>query len=87
MAASVHDAMRLIEAATPSFALLDVNLGSETSLPVARRLSALGVPFAFATGYGESFRIPPELGAVTMVKKPYTADTLRRALAAGAVAA
>jgi two-component sensor histidine kinase/CheY-like chemotaxis protein len=87
MATSVHDAMRLIEAATPSFALLDVNLGSETSLPVARRLSALGVPFAFATGYGESFRIPPELGAVTMVKKPYTADTLRRALAAGGVAA
>lgn len=83
MAASVHDALRQIEAAPPSFALLDVNLGTETSLPVARRLSALGVPFAFATGYGESFRIPPELGAVTMVKKPYTADTLRRALAAG----
>jgi light-regulated signal transduction histidine kinase (bacteriophytochrome) len=81
MAASVHDALRQIEAARPSFALLDVNLGSETSLPVARRLSALGVPFIFATGYGESFRIPPELGAVTTVKKPYTADILRRALA------
>ena len=63
--------------------LLDVNLGAETSLPVARRLSALGVPFAFATGYGESFRIPPELGAVPLMKKPYTADTLRQALAVG----
>jgi hypothetical protein len=39
------------------------------------------VPFVFATGYGESFRIPSELGAVPMIKKPYTADTLRRALA------
>lgn len=83
MAASVHDALRQIEAGRPSFALLDVNLGSETSLPVARRLSALGVPFAFATGYGESFRIPPELGAVPLMKKPYTADTLRQALAVG----
>jgi light-regulated signal transduction histidine kinase (bacteriophytochrome) len=83
MAGSVHDALRQIEAAKPSFALLDVNLGSETSLPVAVRLSALGVPFVFATGYGESFRIPPELGAVAMIKKPYTADTLRRALSAG----
>jgi light-regulated signal transduction histidine kinase (bacteriophytochrome)/CheY-like chemotaxis protein len=83
MAGSVHDALRQIEAAKPSFALLDVNLGSETSLPVAMRLSALGVPFVFATGYGESFRIPPELGAVAMIKKPYTADTLRRALSAG----
>ncbi|KQP96074.1 HWE histidine kinase domain-containing protein [Methylobacterium sp. Leaf117] len=81
MAGSVHEALRQIEAARPSFALLDVNLGSETSLPVARRLLASGIPFVFATGYGESFRIPPELGAVMMIKKPYTADTLRRALA------
>ena len=43
----------------------------------------LRVPFVFATGYGESFRIPPELGAVPLVRKPYTADTLRRVLATG----
>ncbi len=60
-----------------------MNLGSETSLPVARRLAAVGIPFVFATGYGESFRIPPELGAVPLVRKPYTADTLRRVLATG----
>ncbi|MCJ2032929.1 HWE histidine kinase domain-containing protein [Methylobacterium sp. J-068] len=84
MAGSVYEALRQIEASRPSFALLDVNLGSETSLPVARHLSKIGVPFVFATGYGESFRIPPELGTVAMIKKPYTADTLRRALASGA---
>ncbi|NEU11123.1 GAF domain-containing protein [Methylobacterium sp. BTF04] len=82
MAASVHDALRLIESGKPKFALLDVNLGSETSVPVARRLAALGTPFAFATGYGESFRIPPELGDVPMIKKPYTADSLGKMLAA-----
>ena len=62
-------------------ALLDVNLGSETSIPVARRLAELGIPYAFATGYGESFRIPAELEAVPVMKKPYDADALRHAFA------
>ena len=35
------------------FALLDFNLADDsTSLPVAEELHRLGVPFAFATGYG-----------------------------------
>lgn len=33
-------------------ALLDVNLGVEQSYPVADKLAADGVPFAFVTGYG-----------------------------------
>ena len=81
MAASTRDALRLIEASPPDRALLDVNLGSETSIPVARRLAELGIPYAFATGYGESFRIPSDLGTVPVVKKPYDADALRRAFA------
>lgn len=81
MAASVHDALRLIESGRPTFALLDVNLGSETSLAVARQLHARGTPFAFATGYGESFQVPPDFGAVPIIKKPYTADSLGRMLA------
>ncbi|WP_245930723.1 HWE histidine kinase domain-containing protein [Methylobacterium radiodurans] len=79
MAASVREALRLIEASRPDRAVLDVNLGSETSVPVARRLAELGVPFAFATGYGESFKVPPDLGDIPVMKKPYGADELRRA--------
>ncbi|MDF9861374.1 CheY-like chemotaxis protein [Methylorubrum pseudosasae] len=81
MAASTRDALRLIEASPPDRALLDVNLGSETSIPVARRLAELGIPYAFATGYGESFRIPTDLSTVPVVKKPYDVDALRRAFA------
>jgi hypothetical protein len=44
-------------------------------------LAELGIPYAFATGYGESFRIPCDLGTVPVVKKPYDADALRRAFA------
>lgn len=36
----------------PDAAVLDVNLGGEWVYPVAEALEALGVPFAFATGYG-----------------------------------
>ncbi|GJD96395.1 HWE histidine kinase domain-containing protein [Methylobacterium iners] len=81
MAASTRDALRLIEASPPDRALLDVNLGSETSIPVARRLVELGIPYAFATGYGESFKIPADLDEVHVVKKPYDVDALRRAFA------
>ena len=81
MAASVREALRLIETSPPDRALLDVNLGSETSVAVATKLAALGIPFAFATGYGESFRVPAELGDVPVVKKPYGADSLRAAFA------
>lgn len=79
MAASVREALRLIERSPPDRALLDVNLGTETSMPVARRLAELGIPFAFATGYGESFEVPAEIGDVPVIKKPYGADSLRRA--------
>lgn len=79
MASSVKEALRIIAAKTPDFAVLDVNLGTETSLPVAERLRALNVPFVFATGYGEGFIIPPALGAVPVVKKPFDINALRSA--------
>ena len=48
------------------FALLDVNLAGEAVFPVADALTARGVPFAFATGYGEDhdprFKDAPLLG-------------------------
>ena len=56
-APSVGDALRLVEAAAAdggiSAAVLDINLDGRHVAPVADRLAALGVPFVFATGYGE----------------------------------
>jgi CheY-like chemotaxis protein len=56
-AASVGEALRLIETAAAdgglNAAVLDISLAGETVGPVADRLAALGVPFLFATGYGE----------------------------------
>jgi light-regulated signal transduction histidine kinase (bacteriophytochrome) len=80
-AASVKQALKAIEQMTPSFALLDINLGAESSMPVGHRLKELGVPFMFATGYGERAPIPQELGAAPVIQKPYTRDLVEKALA------
>jgi DNA-binding response OmpR family regulator len=56
-ASTVDRALRLVEAVAAdggiSAAVLDINLDGRRVEPLADRLAALGVPFLFATGYGE----------------------------------
>jgi light-regulated signal transduction histidine kinase (bacteriophytochrome)/CheY-like chemotaxis protein len=80
-AASVNEANKAIDRATPDFALLDLNLGSENSIAIGMRLFAMKVPFIFATGYGERAPIPEELAVVPVIQKPYTRETIEAALA------
>lgn len=60
VASGVTEALRLLALETPSFALLDINLGAEMSWPIASRLRELGVRYAFATGYGDDIDFPLE---------------------------
>jgi light-regulated signal transduction histidine kinase (bacteriophytochrome) len=78
-APSVAEAMRRLKMFTPNAAILDVNLGAGTSLPIAEELANRGVPFIFATGYSDRSIIPPHLAA-PIVRKPYEAATLIGAL-------
>ena len=78
-AASVNQALTSIGREKPDFALLDLNLGNENSIPVATRLTELKVPFA--TGYGERAPIPAELAEAPVVQKPYTREVVEAALA------
>jgi light-regulated signal transduction histidine kinase (bacteriophytochrome)/CheY-like chemotaxis protein len=71
VARSVVDALAILGERSISFALLDVNLGSETSLPVARTLQMTQVPFAFSTGYGEAIALPEAMAGVPVISKPY----------------
>jgi light-regulated signal transduction histidine kinase (bacteriophytochrome)/CheY-like chemotaxis protein len=81
-AATAAEALKMIAIDQPDAAILDVNLGSGTSIPVAEELMKRGVPFIFATGYGDSAHIPRSLAKVPVLRKPYDADTLIVALAA-----
>ena len=78
-APTVRDALRLLERQAFAFALLDFNLGVDTSAPIADRLTELGVPFAFATGYGEGIGNERWPG-VPVINKPYGLKELRVAV-------
>jgi light-regulated signal transduction histidine kinase (bacteriophytochrome)/CheY-like chemotaxis protein len=67
---------------TPDVAVLDFNLGEGTSEKVADHLVAMGVPFVFATGYGDSVMIPEHLRDVPVVRKPASASTITTQLSA-----
>ncbi|MCB1884918.1 MAG: GAF domain-containing protein [Geminicoccaceae bacterium] len=80
VAPDVVGALRFLDAERPGFAVLDLNLGIETSLPVAERLHEMGVPFLFATGYGDKADLPVAYKDTPIVRKPYAAADLRRHL-------
>lgn len=80
-AASVGRAHEAIAIQPVDLAVLDFNLGHETSLPVADLLAERGIPFIFATGYGDGLELPARFEAVTLLKKPYSGATLAQALA------
>ena len=85
-APSVADALRLVEAAAAadggiSAAVLDINLDGRHVRPVADRLAALGVPFLFATGYGENCDTGGH-GAAPTLHKPFAPERLIAAVEA-----
>jgi DNA-binding NtrC family response regulator len=71
IAHSVAQAQRLIERTHFDAAFLDVRLGETPSLPVARTLRAIGVPFAFATGDGSANSLPLEYRTYPLITKPF----------------
>jgi CheY-like chemotaxis protein len=82
LASSSGAALASLKANTPDFALLDFNLGEETSEPVACALEAGGVRFAFATGYGEvDDMVEKYPHSVGVLQKPYSREDLARILA------
>lgn len=81
-AASVDAALDLIDADRPSLAVLDINLGHGDSFPIADRLLELGIPFVFATGYGEQAQIPQQHRGRSVIQKPYTIEIVARTVAA-----
>ncbi|MGF7147356.1 light-regulated signal transduction histidine kinase (bacteriophytochrome) [Sphingomonas zeicaulis] len=74
---AAHDAL---DDTRPDLAILDINLGDQTSFGIADRLHDMGVPFFFASGYGEQAKLPVEHRARTVVQKPYTTHNIARAV-------
>ncbi|WP_417309529.1 HWE histidine kinase domain-containing protein [Devosia sp.] len=77
---SVEEALEALSVNALQIAILDINLGVDTSIPVAEALRERKVPFVFATGYGEGDVLPSHLTDVPVVKKPYAIGELVGAL-------
>lgn len=80
IAGSVAESFRISEASRLTLAILDINLGSETSLPVAKYLAEIGVPYVLASGYGSQADSLAQFPPAPIVQKPYTSETLAKAL-------
>ena len=60
----------------PDVAILDVNLGDDTSEQIAEFLIGRQVPFMFATGYGDGGGIAELFADIPVVRKPYSPSAI-----------
>lgn len=79
-AGNVSRALQLIAERVPDFALLDIGLVKEKSFAIAERLEALGIPFAFISGYGADAALPAAFAQKPRLPKPCTSDALEAVL-------
>lgn len=80
IAGSNAAARALIDGGAISFAMLDINLGRETSEEIAELLESMGIPFIFASGYGERAPSVDRFGQTPVVTKPYSHSDVRVAI-------
>ncbi|MHA6289236.1 response regulator [Maricaulis sp. CAU 1757] len=77
---TVEEAIDTLDGGTvPDLAILDVNLNGSRSFPIAERLTEMGVPVLFATGYGKQGLEAPFQNA-PVLQKPFTDAMLKRAI-------
>ena len=81
LAATVSEALALLEQRPVDLAVVDVNLGGESSFPVADVLQQRGIPFLFTTGYGQ-MGLPEPYSALPVLQKPFRKKDLQAALQA-----
>lgn len=78
--ARIAPALAAVAAGGIDGAVLDVNLRGERSYSIAAMLVEKGIPYVFATGYGEA-GLDAAYRSVPIVQKPFQASELIRALA------
>ncbi|WP_341356134.1 HWE histidine kinase domain-containing protein [Rhizobium tumorigenes] len=78
----LDDALEVLRASRPDAAVLDFNLGKETSEAIAVELRARNIPFIFSTGYREGTGIPIDFASAPVVRKPASVKALSAALQA-----
>jgi DNA-binding response OmpR family regulator len=79
--ASLARAQQIMGSESFDVAVLDVNVRGEAVFPIAYLLVERGIPFLFSTGYGQG-AIPQDLANHPAITKPFSIETLARAMSA-----
>ncbi|HYA06820.1 MAG TPA: response regulator [Xanthobacteraceae bacterium] len=85
-AGGIDEALTLAKQADFDVAVLDVNLNNQPITPVVEVLVERGLPFIFASGYGQR-GVPEAYRASPTLQKPFQAEALARAIDAAVVKA
>lgn len=70
-ASNIEGATKLVADAQIDLAILDVNLNGHHTYSIAETLTSRGIPFIFATGYGNA-GLKPEWRTAKVLQKPFT---------------
>ncbi|MEX0686180.1 MAG: response regulator [Balneolales bacterium] len=74
-AMKIEEALLLIDENEFDGAVLDVNLGGNSSCEVATKLTELGIPFIFLTGYTRD-NLPFDINDIMVLEKPFHDEKL-----------
>jgi CheY-like chemotaxis protein len=80
-AGRIDEALALAKQSDFDLAILDVNLNGQPISPVVEILIERGLPFVFATGYGQR-GVPEPYRTTPTLQKPFQADALAQAIEA-----
>jgi DNA-binding response OmpR family regulator len=75
--ANIDDARAEAASRQIDLAILDVNLGQQSSYPLTADFTAKGIPFILSTGYG---RLGEEWGNGVVLQKPFEVKALSAAI-------
>ncbi len=78
-ASSVPEAIEAVGKVNAGAAILDIKLGDQKSFAVAEALAARGIPFVFATGYGDG-QVEDPWREHYVLQKPFAQDQLAEVL-------
>jgi PAS domain S-box-containing protein len=76
LATNLGQGMEFVRNLSLDFALLDIRLGDEISIPIAEIALERGLKLAFVTGFEDRFILPPHLRALPHFTKPYEIGTI-----------
>lgn len=74
--ASVDPGLEIIRKTKPDVAMLDYNLGRETSIPIAQKLDAIKIPYVFLSGQVSRVVTANVKTEQKVIMKPFNAEAL-----------